>query len=130
GSYSLTITGTSGSLTHTVTVVFSFVDFSVSVSPSPMGVPKGSSGSSTITITGSNGFTGSVSVSASVPSGLTASFASSCVMLSTGVVRNSTVLMVSAGSSTPLGTYTVYVTGASGSLSHSILLVVNFGGGF
>ena len=130
GSYSLTITGTSGSLTHTVTVVFSFVDFSVSANPSPMGVPKGSSGSSTITITGSNGFTGSVSVSASVPSGLTASFASSSVMLNPGVASNSTVLTVLAGSSTPLGTYTVYVTGASGSLSHSISIVVNVVGDF
>src|SRR5207249_11321828 len=85
GNYALTITGTSGSLAHSVTVTFTFVDFSVSANPSPMGVPKGSSGSSTITITGSNSFTGSVSVSASVPSGLTASFSSSSVMLNPSV---------------------------------------------
>ena len=130
GNYGLTITGTSGSLTHSVTVVFSFVDFSVSASPSPMGVPKGSSGSSTITVSGSNGFMGSVSVSASVPSGLTASFSASSVMLNPGVASNSTVLTVSAGSSTPLGAYTVTVMGTSGSLSHSISIVVNVVGDF
>ena len=55
--------------------VVSGPNFSLSASPSSLTVTQGSSGNSTITVTPSGGFTGSVSLSTSaLPSGVTASF--------------------------------------------------------
>src|SRR5258708_20993329 len=50
-------------------------DYTLSASPTSVTVTQGSSGSSTITVTPSGGFTGSVSLSASgLPAGVTATF--------------------------------------------------------
>src|SRR5205823_3558081 len=80
GTATVTITGTSGSLSHTTTVTLTVnaaatPDFSLSASPTSVSVTQGGSGSSTLTVNPVNGFTGSVSLSASgLPSGVTASF--------------------------------------------------------
>src|SRR5437667_5787131 len=69
GSYPLTITGTSGSLVHSATSIFNFRDFTISAS-SPASISVGSSGTSTITLTALNGFTGTITISDTIPSGL------------------------------------------------------------
>src|SRR5215469_13493368 len=80
GTFTVTITGTSGTLTHTTTISLTVKaatspNFSLSASPSSVTIVQGNSGKSTISVTPSGGFTGSVSLSASgLPSGVTASF--------------------------------------------------------
>jgi hypothetical protein len=125
GSYPLTITGTSGTLTHStsVTLVVSAPpkpDFSVSASPSSQTVVQGANTSYTITITQSGGFTGSVTLSASgLPAGAAATF-------SPNPTTSTSTMSVTTSTSTPTGTYSVTITGVSGSLSHatSVTLVV------
>ena len=118
GTATVTVTGTSGSLTHTTTVSLTVnatasPNFSLSASPSSLTVKQGTSGSSTITVTPSNGFTGSVTLSTSaLPSGVTASFG-------TNPTTSSSVLTFTASSTATTGTTTVTVTGTSGTLSHT-----------
>jgi len=118
GTTSVTITGTSGSLTHTTTISLTVnavatPDFSLSASPASLTVKQGTSGSSTITVTPSGGFTGAVTLSTSaLPSGLTAAFG-------TNPTTSSSVLTFTASSTAATGTSTITVTGTSGTLSHT-----------
>jgi hypothetical protein len=97
-------------------------NFSLSASPGSVAVTQGKSGSSTITVTPANGFTGSVTLSASgfLPSGVTASF-------ETNPTTSTSVLTLSSSSTASTSTATVTVTGTSGSLTHSttVSLTVN-----
>src|SRR3989441_3751383 len=70
GTYTLTITGTSGTLSHTTTATFMVTDFTLTAT-SPAAVNVGVSATSPITVTAVNGFTGTVSLTDNVPSGLT-----------------------------------------------------------
>jgi hypothetical protein len=118
GTSSVTITGTSGSLTHTTSVSLTVnavatPDYSLSASPSSLTVKQGTSGSSTITVTPSGGFTGSVSLSTSaLPSGVTAGFG-------TNPTTSTSVLTFTASATATVGTSTITVTGTSGTLSHT-----------
>ena len=100
-------------------------DFSLSASPNSVSVTQGSSGNSAISVTELNGFTGSVSLSASgLPGGVTASFNPSST-------TTSSTLTLSASSTATTGTATVTITGTSGSLTHttSVSLTVNAASG-
>lgn len=90
-------------------------DFSVSTAPSLETVGAGSNATYTASLSASNGFTGSVSWSASgLPSGTTASFSPTST---TG--SGNSVLTITTTASTPKGSFPVTITGASGSLTHS-----------
>src|SRR5579864_2734608 len=105
--------------------VVSGPNFSLSASPSSLTVTQGSSGSSTITVTPSGGFTGSVTLSNSaLPSGVTASFG-------TNPTTSTSVLTFTASSTATTGTSTITITGTSGTLSHTttISLTINPTGG-
>jgi subtilase family serine protease len=129
GTSNVTITGTSGSLTHsstlTVTVtVASQPNFALAASPSTLTISQGTNGTSTLTVSPQNGFTGSVSLAASgLPSGVTASF-------SPASTTSTSTLTLTASSTATVGTATVTVTGTSGTLSHSttLSLTVNASG--
>jgi hypothetical protein len=117
GTYTATVTGTSGTLTHStsVSVTVTAPDFTISASPTSFSVNQGQSGTSTISVTAVNGFTGSVSLGATgCPTGATCSFSASPI----GPGSGSTLTVATTGS-TPGGTYTVTVTGTSGTLTHS-----------
>jgi len=87
-------------------------DFSLSGSPSSLTVAQGLSGSSTITVAPLNGFTGSVSLSATgLPSGVTALF--------TPASTTTTSSLTLTASAATTGTSTVTITGTSGALSHT-----------
>src|SRR5207247_2260491 len=78
GTGHLTITGNSGTLTKTTTLsrtVAASPRYTLSASSSTLPVTQGTNGSSTITVSPLNGFSGSVALSPStLPSGVTASF--------------------------------------------------------
>jgi hypothetical protein len=130
GTKSVTITGTSGTLSHTTSISLTVnatatPNFSLSASPSSLSVTQGSSGNSTITVSPSGGFTGSVTLSNSaLPSGVTASFG-------TNPTTSTSVLTFTASSTATTGTSTITITGVSGTLSHTttISLTINAAGG-
>lgn len=125
GTYTLMITGTSGSLVQTVTatLVVNAPDFSLSVSPASQTITIGGNTTYTVSTSALNGFAGSVALSLTgLPAGVTATFNPTSI---TGT--GSSTLTVTTSSSTPAGTYTLTITGASGALSHSdnVTLIVN-----
>ncbi|HKD80619.1 MAG TPA: choice-of-anchor D domain-containing protein [Candidatus Angelobacter sp.] len=130
GTSTVTITGTSGALTHTTTISLTVnavaaPNFSLSASPASVSVTQGSSANSTITVTPSGGFTGSVSLSASgLPAGVTASFG-------VNPTTSTSAVTLTASSTATTGTSTVTITGTSGALTHTtaISLTVNAAGG-
>jgi uncharacterized membrane protein len=123
GTYTLTITGVSGPLTHTtaVTLVVSALpDFTLSASPSSRTVTQGSATSYSVTISPTGGFSGQVTLSVSgQPSGANGSF-------TPNPATGSSTLSVTTSTSTPIGTYTLTITGVSGTLMHTatVALVV------
>jgi subtilisin family serine protease len=119
GSYPLTITGTSGQTTHTaavILVVAATPDFSLAVSPTSATVTAGQSTSFTITVSAQGGFTGSVALSvAGLPSGASGSFSRNPV---TGA--GTSTLTVATARFTTRGTFTVRITGRSGSITRQV----------
>ena len=114
GTYPVTVTGTSGSISHTSTiaVLIPSPGFSLSPSPSSLSVLAGGSGaSSTISVAATNGFSGAVALTVS---GLPAQ-ASAIVSRASGGGASS-VLFAAASGVAP-GTYELTVTGTSGTLS-------------
>jgi N-acetylneuraminic acid mutarotase len=114
GTYPVTIAGASGTLAATLTLpltVNGLQSFSLSANPSGLTIAQGASGVSTITLTGSSGFTGGVTLAASnLPSGVTASF-------SPNPATGSSTLTLTAGLSAAAGAATVTITGTSASAS-------------
>lgn len=129
GNATVTVTGTSGSLSHTTSVALTVstggtADFSLSASPATLTVNQGASGTSTVSITRLNGFTGAVSFTASgLPTGVTASFNPATTTTS----GTSTVLTLAASSTATTGPATVTVTGTSGSLNHTTSISLTVG---
>jgi len=96
--------------------------FTLSASPASVSITQGgAAGTSTISVTDIDGFSGSVTLSASgLPSGVTASFG-------TNPTTGTSVLTLSASSTAATGTSNVTITGTSGSLSATttVSLTVN-----
>ena len=123
GTTSVTFTTNSaGSFKYYCTIHYPYMvgtfivqGFSMTSNPSSLAMGRSSSSTSTITLSSEHGFTGTISLGTSVsPTGPTASLMPMSVTVSPGSPAMST-LTVSTGASTPAGTYTVTVNGASGS---------------
>jgi len=103
-------------------------NFSLSSSASSLTIPQGGAGSSTIVSSLSGNFNSSISLSASgLPSGATASFSPTSIA---APGSGSATLTISAGATTPVGTYNVLVNGSGGGQTHSVTinLTVSTGG--
>jgi hypothetical protein len=102
-------------------------DFTLSSSPSSRTVTAGSNTTYTVTVGALNGFSGSVAFTVSgLPTGAGGSFNPASV---TG--SGSSTLTVTTATNTAAGTYTLAITGTSGSLVHSnsvTLIVTSVGG--
>jgi subtilase family serine protease len=99
--------------------------FTLTAVPNTLTISQGSSGQSTITVVPANGFSGSVTLSASgLPSGVTAAFVPN-------PTTTTSVLTLTASATAATGTSTVTITGTSGSLTATttISLTVTQGGG-
>jgi len=123
GTYTITVTGTGGSVSHSGTYTLTVTapppgDFSISASPTSLTIHRTASGSVTITVTSLNGFTGTVSLSATPVAGVTETFNPTSVNVPANGSASAT-LTFQGSSGDSRGTFTVTVTGTSGSLSHS-----------
>src|SRR3989475_99195 len=117
GTYTITVTGTGVSATHSTTVSLTVPanDFSISASPTSVNVTAGNSGTSTISTGLTSGNAQSITLSASgMPAGTTATFATNPI--NSG---GSSLLTLATSATTPAGTYTITVTGAGASATHT-----------
>ena len=126
GAYSLPVSGTAGAIVNPTTVQLSVGSFTVSASGlSPSPTSPGSKATSTVTIAPLGGFTGTVTLSCSnLPAGVTCSFNPPSVPNASG----SSVLTVDVADSAQPGTYSLSVTGTSGSLVQPTTLQLNVAG--
>jgi chitinase len=92
--------------------------FTLSDSPGSLSIAQGAPGTSTITVNPANGFSGSVTLSASgLPNGVTASFG-------TNPTAGSSILTLAASSAAITGSAIVTITGVSGSASASATIAL------
>jgi fibronectin type 3 domain-containing protein len=112
---------------HEVTVSYANLnptpDFSISASPSALTIIAGASGVSSISVASLNGFNGTVSLTASAPSGLDATLNPSSLTIASGELDTST-LSIAVPSTTSAGAYIVIVAGTNGSLNNSATVTV------
>ena len=129
-SGTISISGTSGGLVHQTTVAFQVhaasTDFSLTAFPSFFTIPAGTTVSSQIQLY-PNGFSGSsfsVALSAAVspPNGLTPTLNPTIVTLSSFSVYST--LTIGTLATTPVGNYTISVTGSSSGFTHSVIVYV------
>jgi hypothetical protein len=120
----VTITGTSGSLTHSTTIALTVnsssgtKNFTMAVSPSSLTILDGGSASLTLTITSQNGFNSPVELSVNeFPSGVSGTATANPVTPPANGSVNVTITF-SASRRAPSGTTTIELIGTSGSLSH------------
>jgi hypothetical protein len=109
-----TVSATSGGISGSasVTVTASPADFSISASPSSRSVRQGGAASYTVTISPIGAFNGSVAFSVNgVPAGSTATF--------TPNSASSTATLTVQTTTRAKGTFTLTITGASGSMQHT-----------
>jgi len=129
GKATVTLTGTSGTLSHTVTAALTVVaatpppvaDFSLSETPTSLALTTGAAGQAvSLTAKAVNGFTGTVTVTYSgLPSGVVAS--PSSLTLTPGTAQS---VKFTAAASALSSTSTITLTGKSGSLTHFVTLAL------
>jgi hypothetical protein len=122
GTSKVIIKGTSGKLSATTSVALTVKagtvhpGFSLALNPDAESVAQGGSVRSVVTVKPSDGFTGSVELSASgVPSGVKATFNPSAT-------TSSSTLTLAAGSTASPGAGRITISGVSGSLDASVSL--------
>jgi hypothetical protein len=127
GTSNLTINATSGIEVHTTSVSLTVTapppppqpgDFTVTTSTPSRSVTAGGTALFTITVSPTNGFTGMVALSVDpnfLPDSASASFSPASIAGS----GSSTLTIFTDSTSTP-GTYSIPVTGVSGTLSHTV----------
>jgi len=113
GLYSFTITGSSGSLSHsTPTLYVSVQDFSLSTNPTSFNDYPGSPYAVVISAASVQGWSGTVQLSISLPSGWTTSSFPSSLSFSSGSSSSNT-FYITPPSGAALGTYTIPITGTA-----------------
>ena len=123
GAFKVVLSATDGTSTKTVTVnvqVFK-ADYSLSASPTSLSVKQGYSGTSKVTVKAVNGYSGSVSLSASgLPTGAKTTFSKNPVS-----ADSYATLTISTTRTTAKGTYTITVNGVDASgLAHLVKISV------
>jgi hypothetical protein len=127
GAATVTLTGTSGALSHSATVALTTTavppspDFSLTVTPTSQTLVEGTTGTAlSLVATAMNGFASPVAIGITgLPAGVTASPASPT--LTPGTAQNVTL---AASTSAATGAATVTFTGTAGALSHAATLAL------
>ena len=121
GSSTVVVTGTSGTATASTSIALTTAgppSFTIAAASSTLSLQQGSSKTDTITVAGSNGFNGSVTLAATgLPVGVTVAFA-------TNPTTGTSVATFSAAATAPAGTGTVTITGISGTLSSTTTVAI------
>ncbi len=118
GQLSMTVTATSGSITHSAMTPTGGADFALTVPQPTLSVAAGSSSTLSISADAFNSFAGPVSVSLSgLPQGMTALPASFTVTPGTPQT-----VTLTAAQGTQSGNSTILLQGASGNLNHNLEL--------
>lgn len=116
GTVTVTIKGASGNLTGSTTIsltVTATPNFTLAASPASLSIQRGTAGSAVISIVPANGFSGSVTLSASgLRKGIGASFRPN-------PTTNSSTLTLATSNKAGVGTFLVTVTGVSGGLTRA-----------
>jgi subtilisin-like proprotein convertase family protein len=128
GTHTITITGTSGSLTHTATVSLTIsavpvADFTLSATPPSSTVTAGGSAAFSVSNAALNGFSGSITLSATPAiSGVSYSFSPNPM-----AAGGSSTLTCTTTAGAATGTQAITITGTSGSLTHTtgVSLTIN-----
>jgi subtilase family serine protease len=118
GTFTLTIKGTSGSLSHSaaVTLVVATPDFALSVTPASRTLNVGNNTTYTATVSSVAGFSGTVALTVTgMFGGATGKFNPSSIIGGSG----SSTFTVATSPLTLPATYTLTIIGKSGSLTHS-----------
>src|SRR3989475_1909644 len=121
GTYEVTLTGWSGTLSHSINTTFTFIpppDFTFSANPANMTVQAGNTASSSLILTSLNGFTGTILLSIDSSSSF-ASLDPQSVTLYDGRTGSS-MLTIRPSSTLPPGRYNIRITAVSGFPSHKI----------
>src|SRR5467141_1137093 len=145
GNYTLSITGVSSPLSHTSSSMIQVTDFSMTVSPTTIVSPIGTNATSIITLASLNGFSGGVSLNATVLNAVTSGGGAgggrgalemvppsspptallnpaTIVMPRSGSVQCTLTIILSTG--VQAGNYPVVVIAIQGSLSHTAQLTL------
>jgi hypothetical protein len=127
GPATVIITGNSGTLSATTTIALTVTtttpSFTVSASPAALTVAPGATGTTTLTVTDVNGFTGSVTCAATgLPTPVTAGFG-------TNPISSTSVLTFTVPTTTADGTYPITITCTSGTLVDTITISLTVSAG-
>jgi subtilase family serine protease len=115
GTFNVTVTGVSGTLSSMTSISLTVVapSFTLSFAGAGLALPRGSSATGAVTVTPQNGFNSPVSLSASgLPSGVTAAFGAVSV-------AGTSLVTFAAGSTVLAGSFPITVNGVSGALKAS-----------
>src|SRR6267142_1253289 len=115
----VTISASYGGVTQTASLtVTAAPNYTLSASPTSLSITQGSGGTATVAVTPLNGFSGSVSLSASgLPSGVTASFGPN-------PATTTSTMTLAASSTATTGAVTVTIRGTSGSLTNTTTITL------
>lgn len=123
GSYTLTITGTSGNISHSIDVTLEVMeekvvlepDFTIAVEPASRTVVQGQVTDYQVTVSAVYEFAGEVGFKVEgLPTGAAAEFQPNTIQ-----GGGESKCSITTAENTPVGTYTLTVTGTSGQISHS-----------
>jgi hypothetical protein len=134
GTYTVLITGTSGSLTESTTVTLTVTstqgNFIVGSTLTATAIQDGTSvaansnNTNVVTVTSLDNFSGTVKLALNnVPAGVTASFNPASLALTPGASATS-VITLSASTTAPTGSVTALIVGSSGTLTNGVPLLL------
>lgn len=110
GTYTVTVTGTAGSLVHSTVVTYVVRDFRITVTPTAVSIPDGRSATISIQAASINGYSGTLSLNGGPYTCSTWSFGKPSLQLSPGGT-DSTSLTLTMGPNCFASQYATYVSG-------------------
>ncbi len=125
GTYNVVLTGTAGTLSHSATVVLTILaadsqDFGLALTPGTLTIVQGASDTTSLAAAATGGFAGTIQVTASgAPDGVVLGPSSFNLVAGTPAA-----ITVGVATTVPAGTYSILLTGTSGSLTHTVTLTL------